>query len=268
VGQVALREWQEILCAQVTETSRSLIDGPLNWKIESIETLKTRAVLDALGDQHLMYHVAIADETVHTLWSWDQSAAVGIVASLLGAIEAAEPRSLTTVEQALLEMVLDCWTRGFAATWPIAGSTEVVFSRVTNTRFARKLLERAEDVVAIQYSLTTKLGSFAATWAAPKSFLEEHLADISGETVDAGAETELPPEMLASEIPISLTVELGRKMLPLSRIRALQEHDVIVLDQSIHEPLRVLVEGAVKMEGLPGRTDNRQLIKIVALADA
>jgi flagellar motor switch protein FliM len=267
VGQLALREWQEMLCASVTESSRSLSDGPVNWKVESIETLKSKSVLNTLTDQHLIYHIAIDDESVNSLWHWDQAAALGVVASLLGSLDVPEPRALTTIEQALLEMALDCWTRGFTATWPIAGSIDAVFSRVTNTRFARKLLDRVEDVVAVQYSLTTGVGSFAANWIVPKAFLEEHLADISDPDADSDEQANASVEMLGSEIPVSISVELGRKTVPLSRIRALQEHDVIILDQSIHEPLRVLVEGSVKMAGLPGRTDNRQLIKIVSMAE-
>lgn len=266
-GQLALREWQEILCASVTETCRSLSEGPLTWKVESIETLKTRAVLDSLSEEHLMYHIAVSEDSVHSMWYWDRAAAMGVVAALLSSHDVPEPRVLTTVEQALLEMTLECWTRGLTSTWPIAGAIDAAFSRVSNARFARKLMERVEDVVAIQYKLTTTLGDTLAHWVVPKAFLEEHLADISGQPCDNDDEAPNSSEILSSEIPLSLSVELGRKTVPLSRIRALQEHDVIVLDQSIHEPLRVLVEGTVKMTGLPGRLDNRQLIKIVSLAD-
>jgi flagellar motor switch protein FliM len=266
-GQTALREWQEILCAAATENCASLLEGSLTWKIETIETHKTRLLLQSLTDQHLMYHVAVAEESVGTLWYWDQASAAGIVASLLGSLEAPAPRGLTAVEQALLEMVLDNWTRAFTATWPVGGANDAVFSRVTNTRFAGKLMERVEDVVAIQYSVTSSLGSFPANWLAPKSYLEEHLDDISGDLADAVEDGTASIEMLAADIPIALSVELGRKTVPLSRIRSLQEHDVIILDQSIHEPLRILVEGAVKMFGLPGRIDNRQLIKVVSMAD-
>jgi flagellar motor switch protein FliM len=264
-GQLALREWQEMLCASATESSRSLLSGPFLWKIESIETQKTRAILALLTEQHVIHHIAVAEESVNTLCYWEQAPALGIVASLLGSTEPPAPRSLTAVEQALLEMVLDVWAKAFTATWPIAGSMDAVFSRVTNTRFATKLLERVEDVIAIQYSLTTGLGSFVTHWIAPKSFLEEHL-DCVSDDADLSPET-TSLEMLAGEIPVSIAVELGRKTVPLSRIRSLQEHDVIVLDQSIHEPLRILVEGAVKMFGLPGRSDNRQLIKVVSMCE-
>ncbi len=266
-GQMALREWQEILCASVTEICASLLDGPLTWKIESIETHKTRSLLQALTDQHLMYHVALAEESVSTLWHWDQSSAVGIVCSLLGSSETPPPHNLTAVEQALLEMVLDGWARAFAATWPIASSNDAVFSRVTNTRFAGKLMDRVEDVVAIQYSITSSLGAFSTNWLVPKSYLEEHLDGLSADGSDSIEEGQSSVELLDADIPVSVSVELGRKIVPLSRIRSLQEHDVIVLDQSIHEPLRILVEGSVKMYGLPGRTDNRQLIKVVSMSD-
>lgn len=267
-GQMALREWQEILCAAVTENCSSLLDGPLTWKVESIETHKAKRLLQTLSDQHLMYHVALAEESVNSLWHWDQASANGIVASLLGSLEAPAARALTAVEQALLEMVLDGWTRAFSATWPAGGAIDALFSRVTNTRFAGKLLERVEDVVAIQYSITSSLGTFPANWLVPKSYLEEHLDDLSGDPGDLIEESQASVELLSADIPISISVELGRKVVPLSRIRSLQEHDVIILDQSIHEPLRILVEGAVKMFGLPGRTDNRQLIKVVSMADA
>lgn len=51
-------------------------------------------------------------------------------------------------------------------------------------------------------------------------------------------------------VPIHVTIEIGRVQLPISQIMELREGSVIELDRSLDEPLDILVNGALVAHGV------------------
>lgn len=64
---------------------------------------------------------------------------------------------------------------------------------------------------------------------------------------------------------VDVIVELGRVALTVRELLSIQPGDVITLDQSIHKPLRVKVDGEVKFLGNPGTVNQRMGVQIVDL---
>ena len=61
--------------------------------------------------------------------------------------------------------------------------------------------------------------------------------------------TEVDSESLLN-VPINVTIEIGRVRLPIRQIMELQEGSVIELDRSLDEPLDILVNGALVAHGV------------------
>ena len=64
---------------------------------------------------------------------------------------------------------------------------------------------------------------------------------------------------------VEVIVELGRVALTVRELLSIRPGDVITLDQSIHKPLRVKVDGEVKFLGNPGTVNQRLGVQIVDL---
>ena len=64
---------------------------------------------------------------------------------------------------------------------------------------------------------------------------------------------------------VEVIVELGRVALTVRELLSIYPGDVITLDQSIHKPLRVKVDGEVKFLGNPGTVNQRMGVQIVDL---
>ena len=73
---------------------------------------------------------------------------------------------------------------------------------------------------------------------------------------------------LIQEIDVRLTVELGRKNLPLREILALGENSVVELDRLTDEPLDIMVNGRLIARGEVVAQGNRFAIRILELSGA
>ena len=73
---------------------------------------------------------------------------------------------------------------------------------------------------------------------------------------------------LIQEIDVRLTVELGRKNLPLREILALGENSVVELDRLTDEPLDIMVNGRLIARGEVVAQGNRFAIRILELVGA
>ena len=73
---------------------------------------------------------------------------------------------------------------------------------------------------------------------------------------------------LIQEIDVRLTVELGRKNLPLREILALGEDSVVELDRLTDEPLDIMVNGRLIARGEVVAQGNRFAIRVLELVGA
>ena len=73
---------------------------------------------------------------------------------------------------------------------------------------------------------------------------------------------------LIQEIDVRLTVELGRKNLPLRDILTLGENSVVELDRLTDEPLDIMVNGRLIARGEVVAQGNRFAIRILELVNA
>lgn len=71
--------------------------------------------------------------------------------------------------------------------------------------------------------------------------IEAELSDESGSEVDTDS---------LLNVPINVTVEIGRVQLPIRQIMELREGSVIELERSLDEPLDILVNGALVAHGV------------------
>lgn len=72
-----------------------------------------------------------------------------------------------------------------------------------------------------------------------------HLAELEG-AHSAGAAIGMAHLM---DVPVRVTVEVGRRKLPLSELARLAPGSLVVLDRQAHEPADILVNGRVVAHG-------------------
>jgi len=63
-------------------------------------------------------------------------------------------------------------------------------------------------------------------------------------------------------LPVSMTAQLGTVCLTFEELMSLRANDVLVLDQSIHEPIAVHMEGRTAFAGFPGKRQGHRALLI------
>jgi len=103
-----------------------------------------------------------------------------------------------------------------------------------DTRVGAGLLAREDTAAA----------SIAASASAPKS--APIFAPLATQTVDGAAANDID---LILDIPVQVTVELGRTKVPIRQILQLAQGSVVELDGLSGEPMDVLVNGCLIAQG-------------------
>jgi flagellar motor switch protein FliM len=167
-------------------------------------------------------------------------------------------RELTAVEESLAEhlirvLVLDLFRAAWIGTQPLALEVK---PREADPRSLR-LFRPDEAVLLCTFSVTGTFGELEWCWLLPRSgWLED------GNTAPPQPAAQPPLETLARLMPVELLVLLGTAEVTLTQVERLQTGDLILLDQSVSDPLRALVSGADKFRVVPGAVGSRQAIRV------
>jgi len=91
----------------------------------------------------------------------------------------------------------------------------------------------------------------SATRAAPPTGMTEHPpAAIFGQLATTSSGTSAPHDIdLVLDIPVQLSVELGRTKMPIRQILSLAQGSIVELDGLAGEPMDVLVNGCLIAQG-------------------
>ena len=111
--------------------------------------------------------------------------------------------------------------------------------------------ENKQDAYADEWAsaLAEQERAEAAT-ATPKAESAEHLfPNLSGQAGSAAQERKGNDIEMLMDIPVQLTVELGRTRIPIKHILQLAQGSVIELDALAGEPMDVLVNGCLIAQG-------------------
>jgi flagellar motor switch protein FliN/FliY len=88
----------------------------------------------------------------------------------------------------------------------------------------------------------------AAGARAPQAFQAPALDDLAGAGVPAGGDARPNIEVIL-DVPVTLSLEVGRAQMSVGRLLRLSQGSVVELDRSAGEPLDVLVNGALVAHG-------------------
>ena len=72
---------------------------------------------------------------------------------------------------------------------------------------------------------------------------------------------------MISKINIKLDAELGSARLDMTDLVTLSAGDIIILEQSVREPVPVRVNGEVLFHAWPGKQFNQQVLKIDSMVE-
>lgn len=289
-----LQRWFADGCRQVAERWRRL---GLEVKLSHHQTrvLSVRSALAAVPEPGWGVRGEIGGASINTLLACSPKSLRALVGRLMGddPDETGDVTSLTAVEESMAELLLSEFLQAVGEAWPGAESLHCRLLDTISQPQRTRMFSPGATLIATTLRIAPASAEALATvegghgqgvmgdermpadiaqpanpiggeivWLMPQVEIED-LIEIECETA-ALPPTKPHPAIprIMRDMPVSITVELGRTHLSMSELASLEQGDVVILEQSVLRPLNVLVGETVKFRGQPGRLGSRRCIEI------
>ena len=193
-----------------------------------------------------------------------------LVNAVIGATGEERPaeRPLTAVEVELARLILGDLARGFADGWPGESQLAVELGAVENRPCRSRMFSPQTPVYVSTFRLSQSLGEFDFQWIQPEEALARLVErNSSGWDARPPATSRAVLDHLARKMPVEIVVELGHVPVTMPQLSRLSVGDVLVLGQSIHDPLTARVGDETKFRGWAGRSGIRRGFQITVCVD-
>lgn len=180
-------------------------------------------------------------------------------------------RELTEIEQAIMSGIVgDMWSHLRTAFKDIVPVTPKLESLESNPQFVQ--IVPPSDIV-LYVSITMRIGEMqdALVFCLPFILLEPALSRLSTEQFFAGRrETGTHAELIAHTLqamPVAVRAELGTARLSVQEVLALNEGDIVRLDQRTRLPIRVYVQDRLKYLARPGQVGETLACEVTSVVE-
>ena len=264
-ANAALTSWQRTVTSILQENWQALLGSNLGISPGRIDSPTALDAVNNLADPGYAARLQIGPESFPSIFAFSSRMVLALVNDMLGTPceEWPEIRELTTVETSMVELLFGEITRAISQAWPEIHPLECEQDCVISRPMRSRVFSPDDVVVRSQVVFETSLGQEEAIWLMPQSGLATiGIADIDAHEVPA----EPAPQMraLAERIPVNMIARLGDTTMSLAELDTLKVGDYLTLDQAVHQPLELIVDGRLQWLGHPCRLGTRQGFQIIA----
>lgn len=265
-------QWHDRIGTLAGECWGKYLANAVTWSAAPCEVCSFAEVIAELPDPGFGMTLALGEPAATTLWVFEQSHLLALVADMLGMTEEApeEPRPLTIIEESMAQLLVAelAWAIGEA--WPGRESIPCRVGELERRPARSRVFAPGDTAFVSRFRLTGPNGTSECIWLVPQDAITRLVTD---EWPDGDAATPVTVvtghlEQLAGTLAMTLNIRLGGAQLPMSQLADLQVGDVIVLDQPINRPIVGEVCGEAKFLGFPGRIGPRQSFQVHEVLDA
>ena len=264
-----LDQWTSNFCVQTVERLREKLTFDLTCCSSTLETARPATVLGQLPDPAFGFRVAFGEDGPQLLFVLPRTIVIAIVNGMLGeeVLETPEDRDLTAVEHTLAELMMHDLLRAITDSMPGEVPQPCCLDRMEPRPSRTRMFADGNAVMSWTFEIGGPFGTAHGHWILGQPTVEELLERNQPPKREVDQEVLELLEEHVSNIPVELVVRLGETTLKLDDLTKLRAGDVVVLDQSINQPLKAQIGGSTRFEAWPGHVGVRQAIIIDSLIE-
>lgn len=179
------------------------------------------------------------------------------------------PRLITTIEQRVAERSVERFLELYRQAWERASSLTIKLESFEADPRLAQIASASESCLLFSWEITVKEMSFGLNICLPLFVLDPVLRQLATQnwlTVSAKRSTPDTKRQIGEVVEstnMTLRVFLGSTTVTMKELLDFQVGDVLVLDQKIHEPLAIEVNGVRLLTGRAGVVGRNKAVKIV-----
>ncbi|MBX3440636.1 MAG: FliM/FliN family flagellar motor switch protein, partial [Planctomycetaceae bacterium] len=242
---------------------------------ERTRVLSLRSALESIPEPGWGMHGRIGPTSFDALLACPPRCLRSLAGRLLGDVpdEALDGDSLTAFEESMAELLMTELLKAFGDAWPGAEPLNcrpvgtVVQPQRTRMYPPRATLVVTTFQIGAGSGEAPSLGGERLVLTMPQLELEDLIEVECSMPTGQRAKPHPAIPRIMRDVPVAVTVELGRTSLSMSELTSLQSGDVVILEQPVSRPLNVLVGETLKFRGRPGRLGTRRCLEIQQLLE-
>jgi flagellar motor switch protein FliM len=261
------RQWQIWLDGTLNELKEAWTASsrsPISLSAGDQAILRFDALRQRFPNPAVACEMATGANAMNSMLVLDRPLALSLVLQLLGddSGKIPEDRALSEIEITVCESFLRMFAASIREAWPRKERLDCQIRGMELTPHRSRLWEPRRSIFASTILIGEGAQSRPIYWASPVDELENLLRTLDEKPVEPSREIKKRLEERILDVPVPVTVEIGRTAIPVTRLSALQPGDVIVFPRRINDPMPLLVDNKPKFFGWLGRVGGRQVFKV------
>ncbi len=262
-----LHLWGTKVAGMFRERWSHIAPSQIQVSIERCVTQPFKVLVEEMGETSIGAIINVPLGQLSTMLVTETSDLLALVLELLADPQTSRPapRPLTSVEMNLAQMILEEFTLSLGEGWPQKDSLNCSFQALDPHPHHNRIVGGNDFVIVQMFHIDAAAGRSTFSWAIPRDSLSRSIETFTGPlTVKREGVNANIREPLMS-VPVEVAVQLGTAKIPMTELSSLTPGDIIVLEQSIDDPLTVTVDGLPRYMGWPGRVADHQAFLIQSL---
>ncbi len=259
-----VENWLGDVCSHLVSRLAKEIPFPLSIHLRECRTGWVEHVIPPTADGASGYRVALGPERSPTLFAFPNCLMLGLVAGVFQETvrELPPDREFSPSEITVFKYIMEEFVKAIAAT-EVNGKSVLtnLLQPVSNLKSAA-VFEQDETIVDCEFVMGGPFGEEAWHWLIPNAVLRDLFNMERWNMVRQELDERASVEALIEGINAEVVVNLGRARLDAGQLSGLKPGDVVILDQSVRQPLTASVGGQETFHAWPGRVGARQAMKI------
>lgn len=182
--------------------------------------------------------------------------------------EMAFRREMTSIEEKIMSRVMNRVYSELQVAWEPYMDLSIYQHSYESNPENIQIISAVEPAIVVFYSVQVYDAKATFNICYPYQLLEEALSNSLFKLSNQMRKDDLSPEQRSfyenqvKKINVPVQAELGHTQINIRDLVGLENGDVIKLDRRVEEPLDILVNRKLKMQGYPGKYRNYRAIKV------
>lgn len=266
----SLRNLHEIFARNMSVAFTNYLRTMIDVQLLAIDQVVYSEFVQSIASPSALFLFTVEELGGEAVMEVDPRFCIYIVEKQTGGAgkEMAFRREMTSIEEKIMSRVMNRIYSELQVAWEPYMNLSVYQHSYESNPENIQIISAVEPAIVVFYQVSVYDSRAVFNICYPYQLLEEALSNSLFKYSNQLRKDDLSPpqrtyyETQVKKVKVPVQAELGKTKISINDLISLEEGDVIELNQRVDEPLNILVNNKIKMQGFPGQFRRKKAIKI------